>query len=379
MTRQPSRISTYGINTSVVLISLAVGMLLAEGLVRLIYKPINFFKATLQQDSILRHRIAPHSAGHDEWGYRNDEVPDSSTIVAIGDSQTYGASAFDDESWPEQLEQLTGDDVYNLALGGYGPVQYAHMLETQALRLKPRQIIAGFYLGNDLYDAYYLAYKVPHWKALQDSAAARLITDTTGLYDIAFETKRAPFSIKGWLADHSIVYNVIFVRSFIGDIIRGKRNEQKVKSDSTYTQVDDKAQGINATFIPSMRLYALDLEDLKIREGLRVSLNRFHHMDSICKVNNIEFSVVIIPTKESVYSTWLANNAQLKNHDVIDDLLKNEQMVVDQIRQDFTTHHIKFLEVRDSLAAHVRDNIYPNDSDGHPNGQGYRIVAKAIR
>lgn len=368
----------YSQNFLVAAISFLVGLLIIEGLTRLIYDPINFFKPELIQDPILRHKLAPDSGGHDEWGYRNKEVPDSVRVVAIGDSQTYGASADSEDSWPHQLGKLLEGTVYNLALGGYGPVQYAYMLENQGLKLKPKTVIAGFYLGNDLYDAYFMAYRQEYWKSLRDTSIEHTLQDTSKLYDVSFSAPASSFSIRKWLADNSMVYNIVFIHSFIGDYIRGQRNADKVQDDQSLTMLKDDTANISATFTPAMRLYALDLKDPKIKEGLRISLNRLQRMDSICKSKGIDFQVLIIPTKETVYAPYLEKNEQLRNYNIVRELLENEREATDITKKFFEYNGIKYIEVTEILRASIKDDIYPNDSDGHPNKKGYKLIAQRV-
>lgn len=73
-------------------------------------------------DPELGRRMTPLYPGNDAWGFRNIRVPDSSDVLAIGDSMTYGFAAPADKCWPRQLESLSGRSVYSMALGGYGPV-----------------------------------------------------------------------------------------------------------------------------------------------------------------------------------------------------------------------------------------------------------------
>src|SRR2546430_12739713 len=40
-------------------------------------------------------------------------------ILAVGSSFTFGAEVADDQSWPAQLERLTGRPVDNAAVGGH--------------------------------------------------------------------------------------------------------------------------------------------------------------------------------------------------------------------------------------------------------------------
>src|SRR5262249_19883213 len=128
------------------LISLAIG----EIVIRMLVNPGDFLEPYLVDDDILVYKLTPNSSGHDSWGFRNKRVPASAKIVTIGDSQTYGVSASAGNSWPSQLQKLMKEDVYNLSLGGYGPVQYYYLLKNRAIDLRPRIIIVGFYFGNDL-------------------------------------------------------------------------------------------------------------------------------------------------------------------------------------------------------------------------------------
>ena len=136
---------------------------------------------------ILDHVIKPGSGGHDAWGFRNKTVPASTNIVAIGDSQTYGASAAAKDSWPSTLQRISKLSVYNLALGGYGPVQYFHLLTTYATKLKPKIIIVGFYFGNDLLETYRIVHNNKHWQYLRRDGSSRFDSGGDGFF-----AKRSP-------------------------------------------------------------------------------------------------------------------------------------------------------------------------------------------
>src|SRR6267142_847266 len=105
------------------------------------FDPVDFLQPELVRHPVLGRVVAPGSAGHDAWGFRNPEVPACADLIAIGDSQTYGVSAPRTGSWPAQLGRLRGETVYNLALGGYGPPDYLYLLDTYAPRLSPEQVV----------------------------------------------------------------------------------------------------------------------------------------------------------------------------------------------------------------------------------------------
>ena len=97
------------IGTAALLVVLTLIALIAcESIARFFMDPVDYLKPPLVYDDVLGHRIEPGSGGHDEWGYRNKNVPESSDIVAIGDSQTYGIGATSTDAWPAVLAEFTG-------------------------------------------------------------------------------------------------------------------------------------------------------------------------------------------------------------------------------------------------------------------------------
>ncbi len=95
---------------------------------------------------------------HDARGFRNPSALDSATIVALGDSHTYGISVSSEEAWPHILSAQMDKDVYNMGKAGYGPARNNHNLSI-AIELEPRWIIFGLYFGNDFYDDFRFAQK----------------------------------------------------------------------------------------------------------------------------------------------------------------------------------------------------------------------------
>ena len=111
-------------NAALFAVSCVVALLLAEVAARLVLDPIDFLHAEYAPDPVLNHRIEPFAGGHDELGLRNKAGLRPAEILAIGDSMTYGMMATADESWPSHLQAITGRQVYNAGMGGYGPFRY---------------------------------------------------------------------------------------------------------------------------------------------------------------------------------------------------------------------------------------------------------------
>jgi lysophospholipase L1-like esterase len=338
-----------------------------EGLSRIFFDPIDFLKPKTVSDEVLRYRIKPNSGAHDSWGFRNKSDPDTADIVAVGDSHTYGISATASNSWPNILQRITNKKVYNLSLGGYGPAEYLYLIEEKALKLDPELIIVGFYLGNDLKDSFSAVYSVPIWEDLRNAQIASVLEED--------KDDNKTNNISDWLAGNSVLYRIVS-SSFIGDSLRHSR---RIKKGEDVLMLDVEDYGIHTGFTPDIRLEGLDLSDPKVREGLRLTLEFFKKMNQIAQEKEIDFLVVIIPTKESVFSEFIVTSDQLGNSDKLKSLIGSEEVVNKLIKAYFTENNIPYVDVLEPLGeAAGREQIYPNNFGGHTNKNGYRIIAESI-
>jgi len=186
--------------------AIVVGLGLMEFATRVFFDPVDFLLPRLVADSFLGHKIEPGSGGHDEWGFRNKVRPEAAEIVAIGDSMTYGIAATSDGAWPSQLQQLSGKTVYNLALGGYGPIQYLHLLRTKAKSLRPSIVIVGLYFGNDFVDTYNAVYSNEFWAKYR---SASYVGGTKENVNLRPETKKTVAKrVRDFLSERSMLYRL---------------------------------------------------------------------------------------------------------------------------------------------------------------------------
>jgi hypothetical protein len=77
-------------------------------------------------------------------GERQEAVPDGGPILAVGDSFTYGDEVDDLDTWPAQLQRLTGLRVMNGGVTGYGFDQIVLRAEQLAEKYRPSVIIVSF-------------------------------------------------------------------------------------------------------------------------------------------------------------------------------------------------------------------------------------------
>lgn len=361
-------------NIALLIISTFLTSLLAEGLIRLVVDPVGYLMPLTVDVPILGFKIEPNSGGHDSWGYRNKEVPTSSKVVAIGDSHTYGISATMQNSWPEQLERMSETDVYNLALGGYGPIQYSYLLEENALKLSPEIIIAGYYLGNDNTDSYRIVNTKDYWKHLRNNfTPTKSQTDNNTVTPVAHGKSKlhlGQLKLHQWFSSKSIIYRMLMF-SFIGEVARSLTNYQS----SDFTIVSNN--NINTTLYPHNRLDTTNLELPYTKEGFNLSLQAFKRMDSISNKHNIHFYVMIIPLKESVLSEFITPNTD--NYQIFSELFNSVNELNNKAIQYFKDNNIKYiLLLKDMQEQASKVQIYPNNENSHPNKNGYEIIAKKI-
>ena len=368
------------LSSFLILLSIVLAILLSEIIARLFLYKVDYLQPYTYSDAQLGFAIQPYSAGHDKWGFRNRIFRDRADIVAIGDSMTYGNCALSSYSWPALLEQKTNKKVYNMGVGGYGPVQYYHLLKEKALQLKPKIVIVGLYLGNDLWDTHNMIYNFQYWRDLRDSSLInnnhQFNSDNSMLIVGSNKHDNNNYSIKNYLAHNSILYRIIVYSAF-GQIALWKETTIQGKSNDKIVFLEDKQHNIKTSFISGENLFGLDINKKEIKEGLLKTLLLFDMMHQLCTQRNISFVVVIMPTKATVYSKYI--DFKLDKYGLIKKQIECESKVTDEIIKHFKHNEINYIEVlpsmKNSILAHM---LYTASIDGHPNRYGYDVIAQAI-
>jgi hypothetical protein len=367
-------------NLGVFVVATGLAVLLAEFGARLFLNSSDFLGLEVVGDPVLGWVPSPSAmAGFDKWGFRNREVPKTADIVAVGDSHTYGNTARMVDSWPYVLGHLTGLQVYNMGVGGYGPNQYFYLSKTKALSLKPHMIIWGLYMGDDFEGAYSLTYGLEPWAYLRALPPRKVDPNVWEAPPSNTRGKR----MRVWLSRHSVLYQVV-LHSGIGGKVSGQveiRNAaQLYPGQATSLILPEKH--IAEAFRPKGMLTRLDQQDPNVREGMRITFELLKEMNDICQQNHIQFLVVVIPTKESVFSNYLEHNSKLPLDDVIDQVLVNERLAREQLFRFMSESKIPYVDALPALQKAVAESRYPSlyassGTDMHPNKNGYHVIAEA--
>jgi len=179
--------------------------------------------------------------------------------------------------------------------------------------------------------------------------------------------------IRFWLSGHSVVYRLI-TYSNLGDIIRLK--ESKSKNQNSNSQFAYDKPPLHTVFTPEKRLSALNLDDGKVYEGLQLSLSYLDKINLFCLQNNINLIVLLIPTKEHVYNDLLSN---IDVPATFKQLITNETSVDTLVKDSLKLKHINYIDVLPALTeAAYHEQIYPVNDDGHPNLNGYNVIARTV-
>jgi len=369
-----------GIALGLVLASSVLALLLGELAGRLAVHPGDFLTARRVEHPVLGHRIEPNTTGHDALGFRNPAVPERAEVVAIGDSVTYGYAAARDDSWPHQTGVLLRQPVYNMGLGGYGPLEYVYLAEHEAKKLRPSLLLVGFNFGNDLVDAYTSAYQNSYWREWRDTGATHRGESEYQRAWLSKPTKRFA-ALRDWLSMHSVLYSMLRI-VVLPELASWEHDlrESAAGPEQRMHWTDPSASAVGTVFTPRLRLTVVDPELPSVREGLRLTERAFVSLQSGANAQGARLLIVLIPTKERVYCRYLRQSGT-QMPEVLARLCEVEERVKQELAQFLTAHTIAYVDVTPALEEQVQQHvqIYPKGEDSsHPQAAGYRVIARTV-
>lgn len=370
---------------------------------------IHFQPVPLQvEDPVLGIRGNPLHLGHDRHGFRNLSVPDRASIVALGDSQTYGVGVYPEQAWPAQFARMTGTPTYNMAFGSYGPTHSLLLLE-EALALKPDLVIEAFYAGNDLFDSYVHVHKkgqLPELGSVRFDTLQRLAEaektgsieeKARGLVRSALIWKRRSLPPSQTPAERlASRYELVRLgREIVRRMTRGQdrtRHDPRQFDDAYWQLVREESldqaghriifqyRSLRTVFTPRYRLLGIDLRDPRIEEGLKIALSAIDHMNARLKLAGIPLLVLLVPTKELVFKS-VAPLDDAQSWKFYGSLIENEEEVWRRTKVSLRDLDIQYIDALPVLQTLIQDGAqpYPVSWDGHMNVIGHRAVADLVR
>lgn len=335
--------------------------------------------SVLRPDPVFGFVVTPGSRGHDAWGFKNDAVPTTTDIVALGDSHTYGIYGTHVD-WPHILASTTEHSVQNMGVWGYGPVEYLGLLP-KALSLHPKVVVVAVYLGNDVFNAYDAAYHRDSWKDLRDPG----FSDATPVTARTFKETHIAFrGLRDFVRAHSALYKLV------GDGTRLLREEVGLASPRTVGTRDwstgdpdaslifDAVPAVKTKFWSASRIKGVDLSRPEIGEGLAVTKRVFLRMRAEAAAGGARLIIVLIPSKEEVYAP-LVKDAGLANAD-FDASVRNESRIREDLLDFCRTHALSCADGLPELTRRVAQGtaLYRYHWDEHPAPSGYEVYADIV-
>lgn len=377
------------------LLTLALSLIVIEGIfhaltavspaIRGILLPT---ESMMIDDASLGHRPNPDFFDHDARGFRNAAPPDAVRVVALGDSFTYGVMVARDDAWPQQFEAMTGISTYNMGVGGYGPA-HSYILLDEAIELEPSLIVFGMYGGNDLLDCFGLVYNSDVLtelrstsdevlKSIEDSEAKSL--QKSSELNSLFTRK----SLQAAMKKHSRLYGLIRA---IRNSVRGSMWQieepawKNVKATAPQRgEALFESPGAKTMLTIERRLYAINLDDVRIQEGHRICSEVIRRMNEIAKESGVQFVVALFPTKELAFKELLVESGLDGGLDAIHRVTGFEDEMWQAAKQFFEENGILYFDTLPFFREMLRqgDQPYRVDSDMHFNPAGNKAVAELL-
>jgi lysophospholipase L1-like esterase len=352
-------------------------------------------------DEKLGWRPNPHFPEHDSSGWRNRTIPKHPAIVALGDSMTYGVWVKREDAWPQQLEKMLGPadqvdapggshggkshvrqlSVYNMAFSGYDPTTYWLMLD-EVLALHPTLVIEAVYSGNDLWEAYSNVYHSPRFprmrtanEALLESLAAK---DRVSAVEQTSQQLFEPYrGLKNFLEQHSKIYAVlwlskaIFFPSYTAPWYWTRFKASRFPPWEVFEHGE-----IRTILTPRYRFLALNEQDSRIQEGLRVSEMAIKQTHDRLRAAGVPLLVLLLPTKELVLEPFVSAT-NLKDPTVYRRLVHDEKQAWKSLQGYLVKNGIHCADALPALRNAVQsgNNPFHMNQDGHPSEEGQRAIA----
>ena len=307
----------------------------------------------------------------------------SASVVALGDSQTWGVNAEIDETWPAMLEQRYAKPVYNMGRGGYAVLQYLHQLD-DALRLEPEWIVVALYFGNDLYEAYSVAYELEaHAARRHPDPVVRGRVESSDYPDVQRmffdrllyqQSSARPFQ---WLKENTALGTML---------ARVRRRSVDAGADRDWAAqhpVDGfvyDGEEISTVFHSTYRLAAVNTSLDKIREGLRITREALLDLAArVAREPGTELLVVLIPTKERIFERAVLVSGIATPPSFLESV-EHEALIADELALLMSENGIRHLDLLPALEQAVArgEAIFPANVDGHFTADGYRVIANEV-
>lgn len=372
------RLRAIGLRLVVATASTLIGMLIAEGIIRVVTPQAVAFPWQDEVNGITaprpgargRHAI-PNTFDvtvtfnsqrfRDRKDFRPEPEPESLRLAILGDSFTFGYGANDDETYPAQLERILqenlsekrdvkakGVEVINAGNGGTGTGEQALWYDIWVKNFRP-QIVVLTVGPNDVDDD--LARGL-FFLDESGEASPRPLENLRNADESLRSTRWFLNGIPGYsfLAQHSQL--LALLRNTGSAIIKNRRKGAFTNSSNVSAEAGAKNRFV--------------------QEGIPMLAAEIEWLNARVRGAGAHLGVVFVPRSESVYESQVswANEARWKS-----------EIIVNALKEVCSKNAIPFSDlvplVREE-AKHTSQPLYYDGLDYHPNPNGYKAIAEAV-
>jgi hypothetical protein len=231
-------------------------------------------------------------------------------------------------------------------------------------------------MGDDFENAFSTTYGLDHWASLRLGQWGKVEADIWG-------DTEAPGTFKifrNWLSRNSMIYRLVVhgpaLRALKGSMQTRLANATADPSVTTFASADGT---IDEAFRPIRIAAGLDQGRAEVKEGMRLTFHFLQEMNLACRKGGCAFSVVIIPTKETVFAKYLQSDPQLNLKDAVNAVISNEQVATAALEQFLDGAGIPYVVTLPALRERVTERLYyRGPADMHPGPNGYRVIGESV-
>ncbi len=314
-------------------------------------------KSPTMVNSVLQRRSLLYSI--DENGFRETTPIEKAEVFALGDSFTFGTGVSQDQTWPEQLERMTGKPIYNLGVNGSSPKQQLMLLEyllnKKGDSLTVRHLLWMIFEGNDLEDSY----QTHHGVAVKRTGSSifKTVSDALG-------------SIASAIRDQSILHRLHTGQIAIGSPLAGIQKSEHYSVDGVKLtrQLYHSDRYGYRLFLPLYTKRMLQPESYVRDHPNRGLLEEtFQDMASLEERFGFDITILIAPTAARLYASYF------------DDFLPlSEPYFMNYVEQLAKRYGFKAINLHRLMQPYAEKELLYWRDDAHWNRRGNEVVAELV-
>jgi hypothetical protein len=234
----------------------------------------------------------------------------------------------------------------------------------------PSDVVIAIYIGNDFMDAYNIAYSNDYWAGYRSHENSDRIDSS-----IFLEKNEKPKflgHIRDWLSRRSVLYRVVTQNVLFESL----RQREKLSRFEDSFQV--KHLGEQVLLAPGRVQPFVETEDSRMPEALSLVERALKEIVSLVREAGATPHIAIVPVKEAVYLPHAADQLSEEQRTEMDALVADLDKLTRHLQTFLETEGISYTDLGPVMTESLKTSqIYPL-TDGHPNGRGYAMIAKAL-